>query len=137
MLDGEVMTREKVLSILIEMGCPPRNIDNFKTDVRGNNTIQTVIIAEGMVKFLWYGQRDAVTGEEVSLRDPTADPSRADALAKYWKRAMINAIEKGDPSLTREYPKIVTLNMVPGLNAIISMPRSDGSGPLRITTKNS
>lgn len=135
MLGGEVMTREKVLSILVEMGCPPHTIDNFKTDVRGNNTIQTVIIAKGMVKFLWYGQRDAVTGEEVPLRDSTADSSHADLFAKYWKPAMINAIEKGDPSLTHEYPKTAALNMIPGLKAIVSIPRSDGSGRLRITTK--
>ncbi|GLB37663.1 hypothetical protein LshimejAT787_0407140 [Lyophyllum shimeji] len=97
MLDGEVMTREKALSILTEMGCPPRTIDNFRHDVRGNNTLQIVIIAEGLIKFVWFGGRDAITGEEVSLKDPTVDPSHGDLFAKYWKPAMINAIEEGTP----------------------------------------
>ncbi|KAF8070680.1 hypothetical protein FPV67DRAFT_1036365 [Lyophyllum atratum] len=127
MLGGEVMTRKKVLSILTEMKCPPRNIENFKTDRRGNSTVQTLIIAEGMVKFLWYGQRDAITGEEVPL--PMENPDQANLFAEYWEPAMIDTIGKGDPSLTREYPKTVALNLVPGLRAIVSIPRSDSSGP--------
>ncbi|RDB25158.1 hypothetical protein Hypma_007661 [Hypsizygus marmoreus] len=124
MIGGKVMTREEVLQILVEMDSPARNIEAFKNDQRGNHVIQCMIIAEGMVKFLWFGQRDALTGETVSPLDKKVDPEFADVLAKFWEPAMIDAIEKGDPSMTQDFIKSVLLKTVPGLKAIISIPKN-------------
>ncbi|KAG6920258.1 hypothetical protein DXG01_005027 [Tephrocybe rancida] len=134
MIAGQIMTREKVLSIITEMECLARAINNYKEDLRGNNTVQTLIIAEGLVKFLWFGQRDPSTGEAISLKNLSEDPSHANLFAEYWEDAMIDVIHKGDPSLTSDYPKTVVFKMVPGLKAIASRPK-DGSGPITITRR--
>ncbi|KAG6860767.1 hypothetical protein C0995_007799 [Termitomyces sp. Mi166 len=134
MIAGEVMTREKVLSLITEMKCPARAINSFKNDLRGNHTVQIMIIAEGLVKFLWFGQRDPVTGQTVPLKDLSEDPDHANIFAQYWEEAMIDVIQKGDPTLTNDYPKNVVFKMLPNLKGIVSRPK-DGSGPITVTRR--
>lgn len=146
MLSGSVVTRENVLENLVLMGMSSEKIEAWKNDLRGNHTIQTVIYVEGMIRFLWSGQRDASTGEPVPLLDntkSTANPEFSGLLAQYWEPAMIAAVEKGDrelccllalwthfltfifpASLTQDYVKTVIMSTVPGLRAIISKPRT-------------
>ncbi|KAG5638451.1 hypothetical protein H0H81_012516 [Sphagnurus paluster] len=76
-----------------------------------------------------------LTGQTISLKDPDEDPVHANYFAEYWEEAMMGVIEKGDPSLTKDYPKTVVMNMVPGLKGIISTPK-DGSGPIQYTTRD-
>ncbi|KAG5647038.1 hypothetical protein DXG03_001408 [Asterophora parasitica] len=99
MVGGNVMSRELVLYNLTENTYPDHVIDNFKTDNRGNNTIQVLIIAErGLLKFLWFGQRNGMTGQSIPLKDPNANRDHANLFAQYWEAAMMDVIEQGDHS---------------------------------------
>lgn len=61
--------------------------------------MQTLIIAEGLVKFLWFSPRDGLTGESIPLKDLTANRDHANLFAQYWEGAMIDVIKKGDREL--------------------------------------
>lgn len=94
---GAVMTREQVYNILTEMDAPKENVEAWQNSHRGNNTICILILAEGLIRFLWQGPTPSDTGEATIVNDVT-DPEVCAVLADHdlWEPCMIDTIKRGD-----------------------------------------
>jgi len=95
MMGGEVMTRAQVPEILLEMDSPIKFVEGWENDRRGDDTVRIVIIAEGLVRFLWFSLRDAESRRTKQSR-PVETPDISNALARDWEENLIDVIERGD-----------------------------------------
>lgn len=98
---GAVMTREQVYDILTDMEAPTENIEAWKNSHKGNNTICILILAEGMIRFLWQGLAVPDTGKSLIVNDVT-NPEICAVLADHdlWEPCMIDTIKRGDGKYT-------------------------------------
>jgi len=85
------VTREGFLARLRELNELDDAIVASVNERRSNDTAQTIIICEDLIRFLWFSLRDG--GAKARQRDPAI--SRA--LAQDWERRLIEAINTGQP----------------------------------------
>jgi len=90
LLTGSVCTREEVIQILRDHDCSEENVDSWRVDVRGPDTLQMAIFAEGLVRFLWVSFRDI----DARRRIP---PETSRKIADGWESAAIACINDGEP----------------------------------------
>ncbi|KAL0956328.1 hypothetical protein HGRIS_002480 [Hohenbuehelia grisea] len=95
MADGNVLSRDEVHQMFLEMSTPQDAVDSWKTDIRGNETVQIVIFAEGLVRMIWFSIRDIE-----QRRTPIAHPEAralSDYIAEEWAVMLQRIINSGDP----------------------------------------
>ena len=84
------MPREEITRIMIEDDDEESVIEDWETDLRGDDTVQIVVRAERSMRFIWFSIRDA---EERSKKEPDLF---SDAMAMWWPEYLKEAIEQGD-----------------------------------------
>jgi len=111
MVGGEVMSRERVhQEVFVDLGMTPKQISSWKDDVRGDDTVQVVIIAEGMLRLFWFSLRDAAKRSQGNADEKTVSK----ALAEDWESSLMVAIERGDDTGSRRYLEKVTAKALLG-----------------------
>ncbi|KAF9227358.1 hypothetical protein BS17DRAFT_775363 [Gyrodon lividus] len=86
---GGVETRESFVARLCEIDEPSDETVACVNERRGTDTVQIIVICEGLIRFLWFSLRDG----GASLRG--RDPALSRALAGDWENDLIEAINTG------------------------------------------
>ncbi|KAG6372276.1 hypothetical protein JVT61DRAFT_7715 [Boletus reticuloceps] len=108
---GDIVTRERFLARLRELDELDDEIVASVNERRSNDTAQTIVICEDLIRFLWFSLRDG----GASLRQ--RDPAFSRALAQDWERDLIEAINTGQ----REY---IPISPKQSINLTLSDPCS-------------
>jgi len=93
MMHGQVLSRDAFLELCDKNEAPKAMVDTFKTDLRGNNCVQIVIICESFFRLIWFQFPEAEL-ERARSKKPSVSSTGAD----YWDDGLKDAIEAGDPS---------------------------------------
>lgn len=108
-MGAELITREGFLMLCKKNKPPQALVEQFKADIRGNDTLQIILVCEFFYKLIWFGYGENEL-ERARSRKPEASKlvCRSYALlaplvltirlkgADYWDEGLKDAIEAGD-----------------------------------------
>ncbi|RDB25157.1 hypothetical protein Hypma_007660 [Hypsizygus marmoreus] len=112
---GKVMARAEVVQFLKDVETDPETIRDWENDKRGNDTVQIMVVADPMVRFLWFSMYDAA-----ERRKKHDDDIVATLLAESWQDAMKELIESGDESRANSYLQAMTMRAIIGTETATS-----------------
>lgn len=57
-MGAQLVSREEFLELCKKNKPPHALVEQFKNDVRGNNTLQIILVCEFFYKLIWFGYSD-------------------------------------------------------------------------------